>query len=132
MEYEIEGLKELEIAIKQNPQMVLSETKKFLQRGMASYLRTVNQSPWRVGGSGGGSPVATGSLKESHQVSYSDFEARLTPNATGKAPYYGYVHEGTRKMEGRPWLDYAKSKNSQEINNLSAELLKNITKALAK
>lgn len=121
-------LNNLRQAISRNPGMVLSETRKFLQRGIASYMRTIGNNPWRLGGKGGGSPIATGNLKSSHRHEIGTWEAKITPTAK----YAIYVHEGTRKMEGRPWLDYTEKVNQSEIDKLQVELLDNIVKDLAR
>lgn len=130
----IQGLKELKAAIERNPQMVTDETKKFLQRAVAAHMRTIINTPWRMGGSGGGVPVAMkngGNLKDSHRTEFRPFEARIFPEMA-RARYAGFVHEGTRKMHARPWLDYALQKNSNEVVRLSNELLANLVGDLAK
>jgi hypothetical protein len=135
MAFEIDSkdVENLRKAIARSPQRVLEESRKFLTRGIAAYLRTINTSPWRVGQAGGGSPVRTGQLKGSHLPPiYSDFEAIIRADNTGQADYAPYIHEGTYKMQPRPWLDYAKKANDGEIIKLSEELLKNIVTDLAK
>lgn len=123
----------LQRAIARNPRKVADETGKFLKRGIAAYMRTINRSPWRVGGMGGGAPRDTGALRESHNPPiYKKWEARIEPNRTGVAPYAVYVHEGTKKMEERPWLDYARDKNENEIQKLQENLLTKIRDDLAK
>ena len=134
MAFEIDtsDIKNIRKAIDENPKRVLTETKKFLQRGVAAYLRTINGTPWRMGMSGGGAPVKTGQLKESHLPPiYGDFEARIRANNTGQAKYAPYVHgiDGfprKRTYQLRPWLDYAKRTNEDEIDRLSYELVGNI------
>lgn len=135
MEFKIneQDLSGLRHAISRNPQVVIDETGKFLKRGIAAHMRTINRNPWRIGGSGGGAPRDTGSLRESHTPPiYKRWQAEIRPNRTGTAPYYIYVHEGTRKMEARPWLQYAIDQNRSEIDRLQRELLDNVTKDIAK
>lgn len=135
MEFKIneQDLAGLRRAINRNPQMVVNETGKFLRRGIARHKSTIENNPWRIGGSGGGAPVDTGELRQSHiPPIYKKWEARIEPNRTGKAPYYIYVHEGTKKMEARPWLQYAIDQNRSEIDILQRELLDNVTKDIAK
>lgn len=125
------GLKELKRAIDRNPQKVLSETKDFLSRGLAVYKRGIFQSPWRIGGSGGGVPVKSGHLKDSHITQISGLEGRIGPDIN-RASYAPYVHFGTRKMQSRPWLDYVKNTKDGEIKILYQRLLQSIVSDLAK
>jgi hypothetical protein len=61
---DVNGIAELRRAIQRNPQRVIEHTQTFLQRGMAIYRSGIQNKPWRMGESGGGSPVDT-TLKES-------------------------------------------------------------------
>lgn len=133
IEFNKQDLANLRSAVRRNPQKVLSETRKFLQRGIGAYLRTIDSNPWRLGMAGGGVPIDTGNLRDSHKPPiYSTWEARIEANRTGTAPYYVYIHEGTRKMQERPWLDYAVKNNEKEIYQLSEQLLDTLTSDLAK
>lgn len=131
-ELDTTDLNNIRKAIDENPKRVLTETKKFLQRGIAAYLRTINSNPWRVGMTGGGAPVRSGQLKESHLPPiYSDFQAVIRANNTGQADYAPYVHgiDGfprKKTYQLRPWLDYAQKTNTQEIERLGDELIGNI------
>ena len=125
------GLKELKRAIKRNPAKVLGEARDFLSRGMAAYKRGIIRNPWRIGGSGGGSPVSGisgGNLRDTHQTKINRLQAIIFPTAT----YAKFVHGGTVKMESRPWLEYAKRTREGEIQKLYRLMLKNITSDLAK
>ena len=129
-ESDINGLRE---AIRRNPQLVIDETGKFLRRGIAKYKSTIDRNPWRVSGRGGGAPIDTGELRQSHNPPiYERWEARIEANRTGTAPYAMYVHEGTRRMEARPWLDHAVDRNKGEIDTLQRQLLDTIVTDLAK
>jgi len=55
----------------------------------------------------------------------------IGPN-TDAAPYAEYVHEGTSRMEARPWLDYAMDQKETEIEGLYNDLLRNVVADLAK
>lgn len=112
----------LRAAIRRNPQKVLDEVNKFLVRGLSKYTKGIQSEPWRVGGSGGGAPVNTGNLRDTHAKIINRWDARVGPSA----PYAGYVHRN------RPWLDYVKRTKDQEIQQLEKELLENITNDLAK
>ena len=135
-EYEIKGLKELADAVRRNPANVIRETGKFLVRGLAVYRRIIFNNPWRMGMSGGGSPVAQspqgGHLRQTHVQEIGPWEGRIRPTAT----YTPYVHgiEGwprKRTYQLRPWLDYAKEHGEEDVKKLEVELLNNIAAGLA-
>lgn len=125
------GVKELKDAIRRNPRKVADETNKFITRGLSKYRRGTMNRPWRVGGQGGGAPVDTGNLRDTHVTKISKFEGTFGPN-TRAARYARWVHEGTRRVEGRPWLDYVKEQNEHRIQSLYRELLRNISSDLAR
>lgn len=127
------GTKELTLAIKRNPQHVITESRNFMTRGMAVYKRGIINSPWRVGGAGGGSPVRVkgpirGNLRDTHGTEVNAFESRIFPTAS----YARYVHEGTKHMEARPWLDYVKRSMNPQIEDLYRNMLRGIMDGLAK
>lgn len=126
------GFKELEKAIKRNPRTVLDQTRSFLQRSMALYRSGIQNNPWRVGESGGGAPVDTRNLLQSHAVVYENFKASIGPSRNNQVSYAPFVHEGTKRMTARPWLDYAQQNNEQGVQRLYQELLKNIVIDLAR
>ena len=127
------GGKELQNAIKRSPKTVGDETKKFLTRGLSKYKKSIISRPWRVGGTGGGAPEATGNLRDTHVTKVSRYQATIGPGSPSRK-YSEYVHEGTPggQMKGRPWLDYAKANNEHRIRSLYLEMLRNITRDLAK
>jgi len=135
------GIDELRTAIKRNPQAVARSAKTFFTRGIAVYRGYIQNSPWRVGGTGGGSPVSndpryprayqrtrSGNLRDTHRRQINAVEGKIYPTA----PYAGYVHGGTRRMRPRPWLDYAKKAGDREIETLYRGMLKEIVADLAK
>lgn len=128
--YEWIGLNELKLAIKRNPQKVIDETKKYLTRGIAEYKRGIINNPWKINKSGGGSPVRTGNLRDLHLTQIGTMEAFIGPNVRA-TPYAVFVHQGTRKMQGRPWLEYVKVDKMTNIEKLYREFLKNIVNDLA-
>lgn len=121
-EFTIDGLDELKRAVARSPQKVYEETQKFLIRGMAEYKKIVFRRPWRVGMSGGGAPVKTGHLRDTHITQIRPFEASLAPTAD----YAEVVHKG------RPWLDYAEISGEQKVRELEIAMLDTIVKDLAK
>ncbi len=138
------GLKELRAAIARNPQKVLDEGRRYLTRGLAAYKAGIIRDPWRVGGQGGGSPVSndpryprafqkqrSGNLRDTHLTEINGLEGRIGPNLQA-APYARYVHHGTKRMRGRPWLEYVRQNKKGEIESLYRDMLKNIVGDLAK
>lgn len=124
------GLRELQAAVKRNPQMVLKETRRFLTRGIAEYKRGIIRNPWMVGGSRGGAPVDTGNLRDTHFTVINKLEASIGPDPAVK--YARFVHEGTRYQEARPWLEYVKKSKAPQIETHYRTLLTNITRDLAR
>jgi len=120
-EIKIEGITELQSAIRRNPQKVLSEIKKFIQRGIAEYKSGIINNPWKVGMTGGGSPVLTGNLRDTHLTQFTALQGRIYPSAD----YAKYVHKG------RPWMDYVFKDRMPNIEKLEDELLKNVITDLA-
>lgn len=119
--FTIKGLSEFQDAIKKNPSIITEELAKFFTRSLAKLESTINNNPWRVGMSGGGVPVKTGNLRDTHLTTRGKFEATIKPSA----PYAQAVHSG------RPWLNYALSQNEREMVDLQKEMLKQITYKLA-
>ncbi|RKZ11028.1 hypothetical protein DRQ25_00785 [Candidatus Fermentibacteria bacterium] len=143
LKIEMIGRKELEAAIKRNPQKVLKEGRLYITRGLAVYKQGILRSPWRVGGNGGGAPVSndsrfprsnqrqrSGNLRDSHQTTIRGLVGRIGPNKS-LSPYANFVHEGTRKMKKRPWLDHVKKTKDGKITKLYNRMLKNIVADLA-
>ena len=124
----IEGLSELEKAVERNPTKTRTELNRFFVRGLAIYRSGIKNNPWRVGMQGGGAPVRTGGLRDTHNDVIEAYRASTGPTAS----YALFVHEGTSKMKARPWLDSVKSDKQKDIDKLAEEMLENIVKDLAK
>jgi len=125
------GFKEFQQAIEKNPQFIANEVKKFITRALAKYRSGILNTPWRMGGSGGGSPVAMingGNLRDTHRSEVGNFEGRIYPTSH----YSLFVHEGTNKMRARPWLDFVKKDKDKDIRVLEKEMLTSIVQNLAK
>jgi len=132
IEVTIVGIKELKAAIDRNPEKIKTQAGTFLARSIAAYKSGINNNPWRRGGSGGGAPVKSGTLRDTHRTKISGFEARIGPN-TQRAPYARFVYFGTRYMKpGRPWLEYVKRTKDSEVQNLYHAMLDEIVADLAK
>lgn len=128
---DFKGLKELQRAIERHPQKVVEHTQTFLQRGMAIYRSGIQNNPWRMGERGGGSPVDTSNLLKSHAVRFDKFEASIGPGRNYPVKYARYVHDGTTKMEKRPWLNYVRQSSDYKIKPLYQDLLRSIVNDLA-
>lgn len=120
--FELSGADEFREAIRRNPKKILELVGRFLTRGLAEYKRVIIRNPWRVGMAGGGAPVQTGNLRDTHITEVSPFEGRIYPSA----PYSEAVHKN------RPWLDYTEAQARPNIDKLEAELLQDIVADLAK
>ena len=122
-ENDVRALRE---AFNRSPQVVKSEASNFLSRGIAEYNKVIMRNPWTVGASGGGAPVATANIRDTHQRQVEDWQAWIRPTAE----YAGYVHEGTGSMVSRPWLEYAQETGDRYIIILQNQMLDNIIKQL--
>lgn len=120
--FKLNGYDEFKKAIKNEPDVVKKTANKFLVRGLAVFKRLIIRNPWRIGMSGGGAPVLTGNLRDTHMTEVSPWQGRVYPTA----PYANAVHKN------RPWLDYAKENAKDDIDKLQADFLKEVTSALAK
>lgn len=132
-QYNLEGFKELREAIKKNPKVIEEELGVFMPRAIAVYKGIIWNNPWRMGMVGGGVPVKTGNLRDTHQTDISNYEAKIYPTA----PYSYYVHGeddksfNIRGHQLRPWLTYAFTRGETEVDRLQGELLENIVVKLA-
>lgn len=75
-------------------------------------------------------PVRTGNLRDTHVTRISGLSASIGPASFVK--YAKFIHEGTRRMESRPWLDYVKSTKEDKIQEHYRVMLTNIVKGLAR
>jgi hypothetical protein len=125
------GFKEFEKRIYESPEIVKELAQMYFVRAVAKVFTVINNNPWKIGGGGGGAPVATRNLvARAHDTIYEPFQALIAININ-KVKYAGYVHEGTRKMEKRPWLDYAQEKSDLPIQKLQEDFINDLTKHLA-
>jgi len=121
------GCKELIASFKRAPDIVVKEVSNFIQRAMAQYRSGIQNNPWTMNSSGGGSPVALvngGSLRASHEVSVTPWSGSIKPTAW----YAPYVHGldgqlvNKRGVKLRPWLDFVAQDKKSEIEKLEKEL----------
>lgn len=127
MEYRIVGLQDFEDAIRRSPRYVLDRANQFITRGLAEYRRVIWNGPWGRTSGGGGVPVRTGNLRDTHQQMIANLEGRIYPTAS----YARFVHDGTRKMAARPWLTYAFNSAQSAIDGHEQDLVRDIIKNLA-
>lgn len=116
------GVKEFEKALMRNPKLVVKEVKNFLQRAMAKYRSGIMNNPWKVGMSGGGSPVLSGHMRDTHIPVIGDWEAKIGPDTN----YAEHVHKK------RPWLEHVYSSKDKEIRELEVKLLNTLVNDLSK
>ena len=127
----LKGLDGLKRAIARNPSKVKDEAREFLTDAMAEYKRGIIRDPWRVGGNGGGAPVDTMNMRDTHQTTIEGLRAAIGPDLRA-APYAEYVIMGTKHMKARPYLDYVQEQKSESVNKLAEAMLEAITNDLAK
>lgn len=129
---ELYGRDELIRAIKRNPRFVRDRSLQMMTRLKAAYQMTINRNPWRVGGTGGGVPTKTGSLRDAHGYDIKPWHLKIEVRPE-KAKAYGWsVHEGTKYMKKRPWLDYAHEKEKGTREEHYDDFLEDIVEDLAK
>ncbi|MDP2654896.1 MAG: hypothetical protein Q8Q08_12820 [Candidatus Omnitrophota bacterium] len=88
-----------------------------------SYLnQTLLRNPWRIGMSGGGVPVKTGNLRDTHRRTMTKMGFTIQPTAN----YAQHVHKK------RPWLVYAATKNEKKVEKAAKEMLDAIARSLTK
>lgn len=122
----------LQRAFSRNPERMKTEGLRLMNRIKTGLERQIIRNPWRIGGSGGGVPVATKSLRTEHNYDVEPTQVKISVD-DAKARAYGWaVHEGTPKMEARPWLDYAKEREEKNISNMADDFLNRIVGYLAK
>jgi len=131
MKITVKGLNQLRRAFRKNPDYVKRRGLKLMKNIKEKYKNQIIRSPWEVGESGGGVPVRTKALRDSHQYRVSP--TRMTAGIPEyKAKEYGiYVHEGTSKMDARPWLDYAHEKLESDREKAFKRFLGDVVNNLA-
>jgi len=128
-----EGLEEFAAAIRRHPRKARLATGTYLKRATAVVLRETKKPAWRVGGNGGGTPEDTGNLRQAHRtkIDLNDLVGIIFVD-TQAAKYGKWVHDGTSKMAGRPWLDYALEQKKKEVEKLQDALVTTIIRDLIK
>lgn len=122
----------LQRAFNRNPQQMKTEGLRMMNRIKTGLQKQIIRNPWRIGGAGGGVPVNTTSLRGSHRYEVQPYQAKISVDQAKADKYGWYVHEGTSRMHGRPWLDYSLEREQANIKNLASDFLKRIVHNLAK
>jgi hypothetical protein len=126
MNITIQGEKELRKAFRENPEEVKRRGGQMMTRLKTVYQRQLIRNPWRVGGTGGGVPKDTGSLRDSHQYIATQTRLEITVPESKADAYGKAVHKN------RPWLDYAqeklKSDREKEMRNFMEDIISNLAK----
>ena len=122
----------LQKAIARNPDVVQREAKNLFVR-VGSYIdRSLATSPWKVGGGGGGVPYASGELfRNARNKEFKANSMRIYTN-TNVVPYALFVHEGTSRMQARPYYDVAAENTEPQQNDAINTFLDAVTNQLAK
>lgn len=125
------GMDQFKKALERNPNKVKDELGKFFIKAIASYKSGIINNPWHMNANSGGSPVATGNLRDMHKSLIKPWQAVIGPDEN-EVRYAKYVHDGTKRMHARPWLDFVKKDRDQEVKKLEQQMLQNIVSDLAK
>jgi len=135
----MKGAKEFIKAIKKNPSVVATETKKYFVKSRVLIIRQTQRNPWGVGSGGGGVPVDKGNLRQKWERLELFPWKMIIGVDTEKVPYSKYVHgrgfgEVNRRtgVKSRPWLFHAFKKSKPAIMVLQDKLRTNVIKNLAK
>lgn len=132
LRFEKSSLESFERALRKAPEIVEFNGKRFLTLAKAELLQTIMNDPWEIGDKGGGVPVDSGHLRDTHRSVIHNMQLTILPLPNTSEPNYAdWVHGGTRKLEERPWLDYAMKANRDRINKHSESMLEDITQQLA-
>lgn len=116
---EVKGLEKLESLLKKAPGKIISalrdaSTKSaFLVEGRSKKL----------------SPVDTGRLRSSIATSLSIADQGITSIVATNVDYAIYVHEGTRRMAGRPFMKQAADQSESEIGRIYSSAVKDAINA---
>lgn len=125
-------LRSLQRAFNNSPDLMRSKGGQLMTRLKANLQQRIIRKPWQVSGTGGGTPVASGSLRDAHRYKVSSTQLEISLEPSKERAYGRYVHEGTSKMAGRPWLDYAVEKEESNTNQLVNNFLDDVVQGLAR
>lgn len=128
---EIKGLDELRRAIARNPEVVRTEAQKLFTRVASHIDRHLAKDPWRVNSGAGGVPVDTGHLlRNARKRQFAPMSLSIYTD-TNAVPYARYIHEGTSRMQARPYYESAKTGTEKETEHEAGRFMDAIVKSLA-
>lgn len=114
---EIEGLDEMKKAFDKSPALFVKIFDEAIKKTIFTLVGTSRQ--W--------TPVDTGFLRETGMQT--TFEA-LVGRLDNTAPYAVYVHEGTKKMDARPFFDQGIETAQGDIDNFFDSALETFNNSL--
>ena len=115
---EIKNLAEIKRAFAKAPALTIKHVDRAIQASIFNIERDSKQN----------TPVRTGFLRSSHTTLFSTLRGELYPAAT----YALYVHEGTSRMIGRPFLADAVQTNDKEVQDLFVDAVQNVLDDIGK
>ena len=113
---EIKGLEELKSSFKKSPELV----KKYIGEAINKSIQTIQAKAVPF------TPKDTGFLKGSFSASFGTLRGSLE----NTAPYAGYVHDGTKFMKGRPYLEQGTRAAESAIQSFFDSAMDKIAKEL--
>lgn len=114
---EIKGLDEMKRAFNNSPAEAVKAFDVAIQRSIFLIENNSKQV----------TPVDTGFLRETGMVT--SFEA-LIGRLDNTAPYATYVHDGTKKMEARPFFDQGIEASQADVDKFFDEALSNLVDSI--
>ena len=125
-------LEAMQLAMRRSPEFVKQATKKLFVRVGSHIDRFMATDPWRMNGSAGGVPYATGELfRNSRNKKIEPMQMKIYTNLAA-VPYGVFVHQGTSKMKARPYYESAMDGTKKEQDIAIGQFLDEITSDLAK
>ena len=116
----IRGLKELQRQLGRSKLIINRHFQNAIKRGSFILIRDLK--------TGGYVPVDTTKMKQSIRSDISQLKATIAPHTD----YAIFVHEGTRFMEGRPFLDEAINRKKRAVEKEFEHATEKITQELAR
>lgn len=114
----IKNLAEIRRAFQLSPKLMATELDAAIKKSAISIQRDSMIN----------SPVLTGYLRASHEVTFTPLKGVIEPTAN----YAIYVHEGTYKMAARPFLADAVQTNEQKVNDYFVKAVDNVFGAIGR
>ena len=116
IEVEIQGLKEMKAAFKKSPETFVRIFDKAVKA--ASFVLLGASRQW--------TPVDTDFLRGTMDTTFDVLVGKIE----SQAPYDIYVHEGTKKMQARPFYDQGIEQAQGEVDDIFDEAMENFNNSL--